>query len=127
MVSLIVLGCPLVELFWWPLWTADLSASGPFLVMIGLTVLHSTLTELTTACTLGKKLVGAKVVTGEGARPSARAIIARNALKVIVLLIPVLAVFAILTPHLQGLGDQVARTVVVREQSGDDDEMPKDR
>jgi len=126
-VSLIVFRCPPVELFWWPLWTADLSASAPFLVMIGLTVLHSTLTELIAACTLGKKLVRAKVVTAEGARPSARAIFARNALKVIVLLIPVLAVFAVLTPHLQGLGDQVARTVVVREQTEDEDEPPKDR
>jgi uncharacterized RDD family membrane protein YckC len=126
-VSLIVFRCPPVELFWWPLWTADLSASAPFMVMIGLTVLHSTLTELIAACTLGKKLVGAKVVTAEGARPSARAIIARNALKVIVLLIPLLAVFAVLTPHLQGLGDQVARTVVVREQTEDEGEPPKDR
>jgi uncharacterized RDD family membrane protein YckC len=126
-VSLIVFRCPPVELFWWPLWTTDLSASVPFLVMIVLTVLHSTLTELIAACTLGKKLLRAKVVTAEGARPSARALFARNALKVIVLLIPVLAVFAVLTPHLQGLGDQVARTVVVREQTEDEDEPPKDR
>jgi uncharacterized RDD family membrane protein YckC len=126
-VSLIVFRCPPVDLFWWPLWTADLSASAPFLVMIGLTVLHSTLTELIAGCTLGKKLVRAKVVSAEGARPSARAILARNALKVIVLLIPVLAVFAVLTPHLQGLGDQVARTVVVREQTEDENEPPKDR
>jgi uncharacterized RDD family membrane protein YckC len=126
-VSLIIFRCPPAELFWWPLWTSDLSTSAPFLVMIGLTVFHSTLTELIAACTLGKKLARAKVVTAEGARPSARAIIARNALKVIVLLIPVLAVFAILTPHLQGLGDQVARTVVVREQSEDEGEPPKDR
>jgi uncharacterized RDD family membrane protein YckC len=126
-VSLMVFRCPPAELFWWPLWTADLSASAPFLVMIGLTVIHSTLTELFAACTLGKKLVRAKVVTAEGARPSARAILARNALKVIVLLIPVLAVFAILTPHLQGLGDQVASTVVVRRQTEDEGEPPKGR
>jgi len=126
-VSLIVFRCPPVELFWWPLWTADLSATAPFLVMIGLTVLHSTLTELIAGCTLGKKLVRAKVVTADGARPSARAILARNALKVIVLLIPVLAVFAVLTPHLQGLGDQVARTVIVRERTEDEGEPPNDR
>ena len=28
------------ELFWWPLWTADLATAAPFLVMIGLTVFH---------------------------------------------------------------------------------------
>jgi uncharacterized RDD family membrane protein YckC len=126
-VSLIVFRCPIVELFWWPLWTADLAASAPFLVMIALTVAHSAVTELITGSTLGKKLLRARVVTAEGARPSARAIAARNALKVIVLLIPVLAVFAILTPHLQGLGDQVASTVVVREQPEDEDDAPKDR
>ncbi|MHC4825021.1 MAG: RDD family protein [Planctomycetota bacterium] len=126
-VSLILFRCPPVELLWWPLWTTDLWASAPFLVMVGLTVAHSTLTELAAACTLGKKLVGAKVVGGDGARPSAGAILVRNALKTIVLLIPVLAVFSILNPHLQGLGDQVARTVVVRQRTGGDDETPNDR
>jgi uncharacterized RDD family membrane protein YckC len=126
-VTLVVLGCPLSELLRWPLWTADLSASAPFLVMIGLTTAHGTLTELAAARTLGKKLVGARVVGRDGSRPTARAIIVRNALKVIVLLIPVLAVFAILNPHVQGLGDQVARTVVVRDPAPGKGDVPNDR
>jgi uncharacterized RDD family membrane protein YckC len=124
---LVVFRCPPDELLWWPLWTADLATSAPFLVMIGLTIAHGALTELVAGCTLGKKIVGAKVVAGDGSRPTARAIIVRNALKTIVLLIPVLAVFAILTPHVQGLGDQVAGTVVVRARAAGDDAPPKDR
>jgi uncharacterized RDD family membrane protein YckC len=126
-VTLLVFRCPVVELLWWPLWTADLAASVPFLAMIGLTVAHSTLAELAAGGTIGKKLVGAKVVTCDGARPRARAIFVRNALKAIVLLIPVLAVFALLDPHVQGFADQVARTVVVRTRAADDDAPPNDR
>jgi uncharacterized RDD family membrane protein YckC len=121
LVALVVFRCRPVELLWWPLWTADLAASAPFLTMIGLTVAHSTLSELASARTLGKKLVGARVVGSDGARPGAGAIILRNAIKMIVLVIPVLAVFAILNPHMQGLGDQAARTVVARTAAGDDD------
>jgi uncharacterized RDD family membrane protein YckC len=127
LVTLAVFRCPPAELLWWPLWTVDLAASVPFLVMIGLTVAHGTLAELAVACTLGKKLVGARVVNCDGSRPMAGAILVRNALKVIVLLMPVLAVFAILNPHMQGLGDQVARTVVVRTAAGDEDAAPDDR
>ncbi|MHC4963386.1 MAG: RDD family protein [Planctomycetota bacterium] len=126
-VTLLVFRCPVVELLWWPLWTADLAVSVPFLAMIGLTVAHCTLAELAAASTIGKKLLGAKVVSCDGARPRARAIIVRNALKVIVLLIPVLAVFALLDPHVRGLGDHVARTVVVRTRRGGGDAAPNDR
>lgn len=126
-VVLVVFRCSPSELMWWPLWTVGLPASGPFLAMIGLTVAHETISELVFARTLGKKLVNAFVVAGDGARPAARAIIVRNALKTIVLLIPVLAVFALFSPHLQGLGDQVARTVVVRRRPDDPEAKSKDR
>ena len=73
------------------------------------------MTELATRRTLGKTLLGARVVARDGSRPTTVAILIRNGFKALVLLIPVLAVFALLSPHLQGVGDSVARTVVVRD------------
>ena len=73
-VTLAVFRCPPTELLWWPLWTADLSISAPFLAMIGLSIAHGTLSELAVACTAGKKLVGARVVSCDGSRPGAGAV-----------------------------------------------------
>ncbi len=94
-------------------------------VFLGLSTgaLHGTITELATGRSLGKAFVGARVVTITGVRPSAATILFRNAFKLLVLLIPVLAVFALLNPNVQGLGDSVARTLVV----GDAKAAPNDR
>jgi uncharacterized RDD family membrane protein YckC len=92
---------------------ADLTSAMPYVMMAALTVVHSTVSELIWRRTIGKTLVGARVTALDGSRPSASAILVRNAFKALVLLIPVLAVFSLLNPHLQGLGDSMARTVVV--------------
>jgi len=76
---------------------------------------------------LGKMLVGARVVMVDGARPASRAILVRNLFKALVLLIPVLAVVALLNPHGQGLGDLMARTVVVRPASTVSEHARNDR
>jgi uncharacterized RDD family membrane protein YckC len=127
LVTSILLQCTPVELLRFPLWTADLTRATPALVMIAITVVHSTLGELFGARTLGKALVGARVVSGDGSRPPPVAILARNGLKALVLLIPLLAVFALLNPHAQGLGDLVARTVVVRSAADESASPPHDR
>ena len=113
-VTFLVLRPDPADLVRFPLWTTDLTQATAVLVMIAVTVGHSTLGELLVGRTLGKALVGARVVSGDGSRPAPVAIVVRNAFKALVLLIPVLAVFALLNPHAQGLGDLIARTVVVR-------------
>lgn len=125
--TLIVLRCPPADLARMPLWSTDLMQSVPFLLMLGLTILHSTVTELITGRTLGKILVGARVVMVDGDRPAARAILVRNLFKALVLLIPVLAVVALINPHGQGLGDLMARTVVVRPASTVSEHARNDR
>jgi len=126
-VTLIVLRCPAADLARMPLWSTDLAQSVPFLLTLGLTLLHSTVAELLTGRTLGKALVGGRVVTIDGARPTARAILVRNLFKALVLLIPVLAVVAVLNPHAQGLGDFMARTVVVRPATAASEQARNDR
>jgi len=126
-VTILVLGCRPQDLLYLPLWTPDLAKSAPFLVMLGLTVVHSTLTELGTGRTLGKAVVGGSVVAIDGSPAAARAILIRNMFKFLVLLIPVLAVVGLLNPHVQGLGDSIAGTVVVRQVGGTSQGGPNDR
>ncbi len=125
--TLIILRCPARDLLDLPLWSRDLGCSVPFLVTAGLTVLHSTLTEIATGRTLGKALLGGLVVSFDGSGPTARATLIRNGFKMLVLLIPVLAVVTLLSPNAQGLGDSLARTVVVTGARRATDAEPNDR
>jgi uncharacterized RDD family membrane protein YckC len=120
---IILLRCAPSDLVRSPLLTADLAGAVPFLLAAGLTVALGAAGELASGRSPGKALLGARVVSASGARPSALAILARNLIKAIVLLVPVLAIVALLSPNVQGLGDLVARTVVVRRA----DPPPKDR
>lgn len=111
--ALVILRCPARELLDVPLWTADLATTVPYLVAAAITIFHSTLAELATGTTAGKWLMRGRVVGLDGSPPRAAAILIRNGFKLLVLLIPVLAVAPLLNPNAQGLGDTVARTVVV--------------
>jgi uncharacterized RDD family membrane protein YckC len=97
-----------------PLWTPELDAAIPGFVMVGFTALHSTASELLGGWTLGKLLVGGRVIAPDGSRPTPGAVILRNLVKLVILLVPVLVVVALFNPHWQGLDDQVGRTLVVR-------------
>ncbi len=107
--------------------TADLAHAAPYLVMAGVTVTHSTITELVTSRTLGKGLVGARVVTADGCRPGARQVLVRNLFKAATLFLPPLAVVALINPQAQGLGDLAAQTVVAGEVSSQSPGAGNDR
>ncbi len=125
--TLAVLGCSARDLLDLPLWSADIARTVPFLVVAAITIAHSTLSEMATGRTLGKMLLGGRVVSLDGSRPQPLAILIRNGFKMVVLLIPVLAVAALLNPNAQGLGDNLARTVVVTEVRRGADPEPNDR
>jgi len=126
-VTLVVLGCSARDLLDLPLVSTDIATTVPFLVMVAITVGHSTLTEMATGRTLGKMLLGGRVVSLDGCRPQPVSILIRNGFKIVVLLIPVLAVVALLNPNAQGLGENLARTVVVTDVRRDADPEPNDR
>ena len=117
LVALLLLRCELADLLRLPMLTSDLAHAAPYLVMAGVTVTHSTITELVTSRSLGKRLVGARVVTADGCRPGARQVLVRNLFKAATLFLPPLAVVALINPQAQGLGDLATRTVVTGEVS----------
>ena len=83
-------------------------------VAVGLYFLHITLAELLTGRSLGKWIAGTKVVSLDGKPPRPSQILARNALRLIDLIIvgiPLLAVMQ--TPLRQRVGDMMAGTIVV--------------
>jgi uncharacterized RDD family membrane protein YckC len=121
------LQAPLGQLLTLPVLSMDIERSIPYLLMAGLAVIHSTVSELTKGTSLGKALVGARVVTTDGLRPSAGQILLRNGLKCLILIVPPLAVFALINPHLQGLADMAAGTVVVHTPGEEPEQESPDR
>ena len=111
----LVLQNPLGDLFRLPIVTMSLELSLPYLMMVGLTILHSSVSEILTGKTLGKAMVGARIAARDGSPPRIEQLLLRNFLKCFVLLVPPLALFSLFNPHLQGLPDLAARTIVVHE------------
>ena len=72
--------------------------------------------EAATGMTLGKRIVGIRVVDEDGGQPTLGAAVVRNVLRVIdgFLFYAVGAVVALASPRGQRLGDRAAHTVVVR-------------
>ncbi|HEX7008705.1 MAG TPA: RDD family protein [Phycisphaeraceae bacterium] len=85
----------------------------PAMVAIGLYVAYSLVSELLTGRTLGKSLMGLRVVTLRGTRPRAWQIFVRNVLKSIDLVTWLLLLLPLIGLYRQRLGDIVAGTIVV--------------
>lgn len=89
----------------------------PGLLVIGIFVTHTTLTELFTGATMGKLLFGVRVVSMTGLSPNVWQVLARNSFKVIELMPPfLLLVVPFVNRFRQRLGDMVSRTLVVAPQ-----------
>lgn len=99
----------------------------PGLLVIGLFVTHTTLTELFTGATLGKLMFGVRVVSMTGLSPNVWQVLARNSFKVIELMPPfLLLVVPFVNRFRQRLGDMVSRTLVVAPQKNAPREDPLD-
>jgi uncharacterized RDD family membrane protein YckC len=109
---------------------ADASASqrlGPLdsLLFLGLTFVYYWGTEATSGQTLGKRVLGLKVVSADGGPPSARAIVVRNLVRFVdalpfLYIAGAVAVFAT-GERRQRLGDLAAKTRVVAIDAEPDD------
>ncbi|MHC4946869.1 MAG: RDD family protein [Planctomycetota bacterium] len=125
--SMLVLGATPVDLLQVPLLATVPERTVPYLLMVAITMVHTTATELAGGRSLGKSLVGARVVGTDGRAPGAGRILLRNLLKLLTLVLPPLVVIAALNPNLRGLGDLAARTVVVADHDDAPDEPDNDR
>jgi uncharacterized RDD family membrane protein YckC len=87
-----------------------------FWALMALGVAYYTLCEAATGATLGKRMVGIRVVDEDGARVTFGAAVVRNLLRLVDCLFFYLvgALFALNSPRGQRLGDRAAHTVVVR-------------
>ena len=103
----------------------DISWIIPIIIAVVVYLLHTTLSELVSARTIGKILVGLEVVAINGKPAKAGAILIRNALRLIDVFPVPLALLIITSPMKQRLGDLLAGTIVVitsTAESEDDDE-----
>ncbi|MEI8194670.1 MAG: RDD family protein, partial [Phycisphaerae bacterium] len=82
---------------------------------LGLYIAHVTLSELAFGRSLGKAILGIRVVAIDGSRPRPMAIILRNLVRAIEVITGVLLIYVLLNDLHQRLGDLLARTVVVRD------------
>ena len=95
-----------------PLWSADIEISLPYIAMVVATVAFSMLEEIIFARSLGKRLMGGRVVSIHGEPAAWWQHIARNLLKGLVLLSPVLAIPSLLSPMGAGIPEIISRTRV---------------
>ena len=85
----------------------------PGTVAIGIFVIYTLTSELFTAKTIGKAIVGLRVTTLDGQPPNVWQVIIRNLMKVFDLIAWPLLIMPLIAPHCQRLGDLVARTLVI--------------
>lgn len=114
--SSLILRIPLLDVFSLsrlPMRAQHLEDMAPMLLMLVICAAHSTLCELLWGRTLGKVMMDCSVRGIDGRAAPPLAILVRNAMKLIALLVPVLFLFVYLNQYRQSLGDLTARTMVL--------------
>jgi uncharacterized RDD family membrane protein YckC len=76
--------------------------------------LYGLVFEVAMRATIGKRMMGLKVVAEGGGRAKGGAIVLRNLMRVLEFQFPAVAVLVFLTPSRQRLGDVLSRTLVVQ-------------
>ena len=88
----------------------------PFYIGVGVYVAHTLAAELITGRSIGKFLVGLRVISSDGNPLTAQAVIVRNVLRLIdVMLIGLPLALILFSPMRQRLGDMAGRTIVIRD------------
>jgi uncharacterized RDD family membrane protein YckC len=95
-----------------PLWSADIEISLPYIAMVVAAIAFSMFEEIIFGRSLGKRLMGGRVVSIHGEPAAWWQHIARNLLKGLVLLSPVLAIPSLLNPMGAGIPEIISRTKV---------------
>jgi uncharacterized RDD family membrane protein YckC len=80
-------------------------------------LVHTTASELLAGRTLGKALLGLRVTSLDGSPPPTRAVLSRNLLRIIDVILPLLLLMVAFSPLRQRLGDVAAGTLVVSDRA----------
>ena len=110
--SVLVFDASIGSLFRVPLWTTDIADSVPFMAMVAGATLFGVIEECAGSRSLGKRLMGGCVLRRDGARAGWIRHAARNLLKALVLLSPVLALPAVSRRRHEGIPETVTGTMV---------------
>ncbi len=87
----------------------------PYVIGVGIYLVHVTISECLTGRSLGKFLFGMRVVNYDGSRPSVDRIVFRNLLRLVDLMFYAPLLLVLLTPMRQRIGDLAGKTLVVME------------
>ncbi len=115
---------PLEVLLPWPSFNQPPDQMLPGVVAFGVFVVHTTIGELTTGMSLGKRIMHCRVTNTTGGKPRAAGVLLRGVVRLIELFAWPLLLFVLLNRPHQRMGDLAARTVVVMgkaKQPADDD------
>ena len=110
--SVVMFEADMVSILIPPLWSADIQMSFPYIAMVVAAIAFSMFEEITFGRSMGKRLMGGRVVSIHGEPAAWWQHIARNLLKGLVLLSPVLAIPSLLNPLGAGLPEIISRTRV---------------
>ena len=110
--SVVLFESDLVSILIPPLWSADIQMSFPYIAMVVAAIAFSMFEEITFGRSMGKRLMGGRVVSIHGEPAAWWQHIARNLLKGLVLLSPVLAIPSLLSPTGAGIPEMISRTRV---------------
>ncbi len=108
----------------WPWHVTQWHEMTPGFVVIALFLLHTTLSEMFTAKTIGKSLMGIRVASLDGSPPNIWQALTRNITKILDLISPPLLIMPVVWPFRQRLGDVAARTVVITDPPKQNDSTP---
>ncbi len=95
-----------------PLWSADIEMALPYIAMVVVAIVFSMFEEIMFGRSMGKRLMGGRVVSIHGEPAAWWQHIARNLLKGLVLLSPVLAIPSFINPLGAGIPEIISRTRV---------------
>ena len=94
----------------------------PRIVVVMLFALHTGISEAVSGKTLGKSILGLKVISTSGGPPTLGQTVVRNVLKIFDLIAWPLLFLPLMRPYAQRLGDLAAKTVVVMPEPTEDED-----
>ncbi len=97
-----------------PILTFDPNRLTGWFIMVGVTLVHTLITEVLLGQSLGKRMVGARIVAADFAPPTRGQRALRVLVKCLTLLIPPFVVVPLINPNMLAVHDALARTMVVK-------------